>query len=287
MSAKLQFIAEIGSNYFVEGKGKSLPRALTLIEEAAAAGATAVKFQLIDKLYASPAQQARIDEISLPAEWLPELKAEADRCGVEFLVTPFSVEAVDLILPYVKRIKIASWDITFFPLLEKVRDTGLPVILSTGGADLEEVDEALAILRPGDEFPRDVTLMHCHAGYPTKVDEVNLRGIIDLAGATVSDIDEYEMMPVGLSSHCPDPEVNAAAVLYQAEIIEAHFDLIDGKGIEAPHSLNPVEFKRMVVLANKLLAAKGAYDFPGEKDREFARSNYRRNSSDWLRPEVR
>lgn len=283
----IDFVAEIGSNYYVEGKGGSLNRALELIAEAAAAGATTVKFQLWDKLYANQEQQQVMNERKLPVEWLPELKKEADRCGVEFLVTPFSVAALEEILPYVERIKIASWDITFEPLLEAVAETGLPVILSTGASDWEEVENAIEILRPGDEFPDDITLLYCHAGYPVKLEDVNLRGILDLAGQSVLDISELEVMRVGLSSHYPDPMINASAVMYGAEMIEAHFDLADNKGLEAGHSLTPHQFKQMVSMAKAFEAAKGSVLFEGEAGRQFCRDNYRRNPEDWLRPAKR
>lgn len=283
----MKFIAEIGSNYHVKKDGNSLNRALVLIEEAAAAGATAVKFQLFtgETLHSNPQTQKKLNEVALPQEWLPELAAAARDNKVEFLCTPFSPQTVDILDEFVDEWKVASWDITYIPLLNKLAQNGKPVILSTGAATLEEIENALILLRP-DGFPHDVALLHCHPGYPIKLKEFNLRRMVEIVSEFTYDMDGG-MMEYGLSSHYPDPVLNASSVLLGATIIEAHFDLWDKLGNEADHSLTPDQFKTMVEWAEKFRVARGGYTdglTPAEKQ---CRALYRRNEEDWLRPEAR
>lgn len=282
----IDFVAEIGSNHAKkDGDGlPSLDRALTLIDEAAGAGATTVKFQLFtgDELHSDPKMVAELDRVALPESWLPTLANTAKENRVEFLCTPFSPRAVGVLEDYVKRWKIASWDITYIPLLHAIRESGKPIILSTAGATIKEIELAIEILRPGDEFPGDITLLHCHAGYPIKLEQYNMRRMLDLVGAFTVDLGQYHMMEYGISTHCTDPIVNAATVILGAQMIEAHFDLPGGKGIEEGHSLDPIQFKQMVSYAEKFQLALG----PGIKhpSEDRAVGMYRRSEEDWLRP---
>lgn len=284
----MKFIAEIGSNYFVKKDGRTLNRALVLIEEAAAAGATHVKFQLFtgETLHSNPQAQKKLNEVALPQEWLPELAATCRDNKVEFLCTPFSPHAVDILDDFVDEWKVASWDITYIPLLNKLAQNGKPVILSTGAATLDEIENALMLLRPDDDFPHDVSLLHCHAGYPIKLKEFNMRRMLEIVSEFTYDMDGG-MMEYGLSSHYPDPILNASSVLLGATIIEAHFDLWDKLGNEADHSLTPEQFKTMVEWAEKFKLARGAYVDGLTSSEQQCRALYRRNEEDWLRPAVR
>ena len=151
----MKFIAECGSNIATKKEGRSLNRALVLIEEAAAAGATHAKFQLFtgETLHSNKQAQQKLNEVALPQEWIPELAATCRDNKIEFLCTPFSPQAVDVLDEFVNEWKVASWDITYIPLLNKLAQNGKPVILSTGAATIEEIENALMLLRPDDDFP--------------------------------------------------------------------------------------------------------------------------------------
>lgn len=275
----IDFIAEIGSN-FVTGNKPSKERALTLIRSAAQHGATAVKFQLIkaNELYRDQDKVNALRPMELPVKWLPELKSACDFEGVEFLCTPFYEDAVEILMPYVERWKIASWELSevghINPVIKAIADTEMPVIMSTAGATMEEVEFALEVLRPGDEQYDDVVLMHCNPSYPTGTEHADLRHILTLGS-------EFFPVQVGFSCHVPNPVIAASSVLYQAETIEVHYDLEDRLGVESAHSLNPEKFSKMVSMANMLQKAmKGT---ARESDVKFSRKNYRKDPSDWLR----
>jgi len=284
----MKLIAEIGSNYFAKNE-RSLNRALALIEEAAASKATHVKFQLFtgETLHSNPVTQKRLNELALPQNWLPELAACARGNGVEFLCTPFSPTAVDILDDYVNEWKIASWDINYIPLLQKIAQNGKPVILSTAAATIDEIDNALELLRPNG-FPDDVAILHCHPGYPIKLKEFDMRRMLEIVSAFAYDMNESKFIEFGLSSHYPDPVLNASSVLLGATIIEAHFDLMDKLGNEAEHSLTPVQFKEMAQWAEKFRLARGSMAESEFTPSEiWCRENYRRSDEDWLRPAKR
>jgi sialic acid synthase SpsE len=285
----MKFIAEIGSNYVTKKDGRSLNRALALIEEAAAAGATHAKFQLFtgDTLHSNPNVQKSLNAVALPREWLPQLAAECRTNHIEFLCTPFDVDAVDVLDEFVNEWKVASWDITYIPLLNKLAQNGKPVILSTGAATIEEIETAITLLRPGDDFPDDITILHCHPGYPIQLKEFNMRRMLEIVSEFTYDMDGTGFIDYGLSSHFVDPVLNASSVLLGATTIEAHFDLFDKLGNEAEHSLSPSQFREMVTWAERFRLARGGYQDGFTTGEQFCRDNYRRSDEDWLRPVVR
>ena len=149
------FIAEAGSNH--DG---NLDQARRLIDVAAAAGADAVKFQTFraDTLYARGAGKSAylktarsindiIRDLEMPLEWIPILAAHCADRGVHFLSTPFDERAADALDPHVPAFKIASYEMTHYPLVQHVARKGKPVIISTGTADLEEVRDAIGAIR--------------------------------------------------------------------------------------------------------------------------------------------
>ena len=273
----VEMIAEVSSNHM----GK-LDRALMLIEAAAVAGADTVKFQYFhaETLWREndPRYHTTLP-LSMPPAWIPRLQQQCSDQGVSFLCTPFSEEAVLCLQDHgVTRYKVASGDITYFPMLQRIAQTGQPVILSTGFASYLEISRALDILDPRGERNKDITLLHCTGGYPTKPEDMALRRILSLG--------EEFWCPVGLSSHWREWYLDLIGVAYGVVCIEKHFDL-DGAGIEAGHSLFPMEFRSLVE------AVKKAHDAVGDRwinegtmsqDDLYARINYRRDESDWLRP---
>lgn len=271
----MEIIAEIGSNFVVgDNADDNLDRALTLIDVAASQGANTVKFQLFraDKLYSNPKRVAELKPYELPIEWLPKLVSCCNENGVEFLCTPFYVDAVSELDPFVKRWKIASPDIVFEPLLDKVSAFDkLPVLLSTGFSYVQEIQYAIDIIGPR----HDITLLHCTGGYPTPIEEMNLRRLLDLG-------EHFFPHKVGFSSHTPIPYLVASSVLYGAEVIEVHFDLDDRQGVETKHSFSPDQFGELVRMAREFELAKTCgCDMPLSDI--VQRKNARRNTENWLR----
>lgn len=221
-------IAEIGVNH--EG---SLDTAKRLIELAALGGANGAKFQSYkaDTLAAenSPAYWDTTKEFTLsqhelfkkydsfdPSDY-EALSAHAEKCGIDFLSTPFDDAAVDYLTPLVPFFKIASADITNTPLLRRVGRTRKPVILSTGASTIEEVDTALRTLESAGAT--EVVLLHCILNYPTVNRNAHLRMITGLRT-------RYPDRLIGYSDHTiPEPGLTSllTAWLLGAVVLEKHF----------------------------------------------------------------
>lgn len=226
----VRFIAEVSSNH-----QRDLDRALRFVDRAAEIGCDGVKYQLfrIDRLFApeilrqSAKHRAR-RQWELPLEFLAPI---AERCRARRLAfgcTPFYLEAIAELVPFVDFLKIASYELLWDDLLEACARTGLPIVLSTGMATLEEVRHAARVIeRAGG---RELTLLHCVSGYPAPAAEANLRAIDSLA-----DLDrEHERLRIGVgwSDHTVEPGViHRAAHAHATEMIEFHLDL-EGRGDE-------------------------------------------------------
>ncbi|HKK13417.1 MAG TPA: N-acetylneuraminate synthase family protein [Gammaproteobacteria bacterium] len=271
------FIAEVSSNHH-----RDLERCFEFIDAAAGIGCGAVKFQLfrIDELFApeilarSEAHRRRVDW-ELPAAFLPQLAARCRQRGVQFSCTPFYLEAVAELEPFVDFYKIASYELLWNDLLQACAATGKPLVLSTGMATLEEVRGAVEVVRAAGG--RDLTLLHCVSGYPTPPDQCNLAALDTL---------RHECgCPVGWSDHSVQPGVIARAVnRWDAQMIEFHLDL-DGQGEEygAGHCWLPGEMARVIAE----LRAGDAADGTGEKAPvpcELPDRDWRADPVDGLRP---
>jgi N,N'-diacetyllegionaminate synthase len=239
-------IAEAGSNH-----NGSLQHAKNLIDVALEANANAVKFQLFraNKLYPTNAGQSDylksdrsiydiVADMEIPYEWLPELAAYCQQKGIIFLSSVFDEESVDRLDPYVPAYKIASYEMTHLPLVRYIAGKGKPVIISTGTANLEEVDETVeAFFETGN---RDLLLMQCTASYPAPLEYLNLRAITTMKSAFG--------VPVGFSDHSRDPLVGPmAAVAVGADLVEKHFTL--GNRLPGPdhsYAVEPEELSAMV-----------------------------------------
>ncbi len=222
MSARL--VAEVSSNHH-----RDLERCLAFVDEAARSGAHAVKFQQfrIDELFAPEALAAHAAlrarrAWELPEAFNRELAERARAAGIEFASTPFYLDAVGVLEPWVDFFKVASYQVLWHDLLREVARTGKPVVLATGMADLEEVRAAVDVLRAGGCGA--LTLLHCVSLYPTPPAEANLAAIDTLRRACGG--------PVGWSDHTVDIDVVERAVRrFGASLVEFHFDL-DGRGEE-------------------------------------------------------
>ncbi|MEQ1748221.1 MAG: pseudaminic acid synthase [Prosthecobacter sp.] len=177
-------------------------------------------------------------EAYMPWDWQPQLQKLASELGMDFFSTPFDETSVDFLeemnLPVHK---IASFELVDLPLLRKIAATHKPVIMSTGMATLEEIEEALATLREANSGP--VALLKCTSAYPAAPDEMNLRTIPDMAARF--------KVPIGLSDHTMGHVVTTAAVTLGACIVEKHFILSRSlPGPDSSFSMEPQEFREMV-----------------------------------------
>ena len=242
-------IAEVGSNH-----NQQLEMALRYIDEFARAGANAVKFQVFsaDTLVnpvLRPDFHKIIHEYSIPREWLPILSTRAKDQGVDLIATPFDHEAVQVLQAVgVPAFKIASSDLTNWPLLKTVAATSKPIILSTGLAYLGEIETAVRSLRIMGV--REVAVLHCIGAYPTVEKDVNLR-VIPL-------LQQMLKVPVGFSDHTLGLGASVASVALGACIIEKHVTF-DRKQEGPDHSfaLELDEFRLMVKLIRQAEDALG------------------------------
>lgn len=262
---KTFIIAEAGVNH-----NGSLELAKKLIDVASEAGADAVKFQTFkaEKLVSRYAPKAEYqkkkttaDESQLEMVKKLELDAAAhktliDYCknkNIRFLSTPFDLESIDLLSELGLDIfKIPSGEITNLPYLRKIGALKKEIILSTGMADLGEIEDALDVLMEVGTELEDITVLHCNTEYPTPTHDVNLRAMLTIKAA-------FPGIQVGYSDHTLGIEIPIAAVAMGATVIEKHFTL--DKNMEGPDhraSLEPDELKAMVCAIRNIEKALGS-----------------------------
>jgi N-acetylneuraminate synthase len=202
----------------------------------------------------------------------------AARCAlrdIQFSCTPFYLDAVEELKPFVDFYKIASYELLVTPLLEACARTGKPIVLSTGMATMDEIKAAAATLQSAGA--KDVTLLHCVSAYPTPAGEANLAAIAAIRDATG--------MPVGWSDHTRRPAVIERAVHHwNAAAVEFHLDL-DGKGAEyaAGHCWLPDEIAPVIARIRESLVADGD-GFKGPQPSELDDREWRADPSDGMRP---
>jgi pseudaminic acid synthase len=258
-------IAELSGNH----RGR-IERAHALIDAAKQAGADAVKLQTytadtitIDHdgpgfvieggLWHGRRLHDLYREAHTPWEWHAELFAHAQRIGVTAFSSPFDPTAIDLLERLgAPAYKIASFEIVDTPLIRRAARTGKPLIISTGMASSEEIDEAVAAAREGGDG--GVAILHCVSGYPTPPGEANLARIARLQA-------EHDC-PIGLSDHTLGTEVAIAAVALGAVLIEKHVTLAraDG-GPDAAFSLEPAELAALVQGVRTAWSALGRAEY--------------------------
>lgn len=245
--SKVFVIAEAGVNH----NGK-LENALELVDAAKQAGADAVKFQLFDskKLWGD----GRIKHLELRYDDMEELHKHCEEVGIEFMCTPFGVAELTFLQHLLKRVKIASGCITRKPLLEAARDTGLPIIISTGMSDLQDIVSALILV--GHETPalyqNPITLLHCTSSYPCRLEDVNLLAMTSTLQW------HFARCAIGYSDHTSGITVPIAAVARGAVMIEKHFTLDrNQEGPDHKASITPREFKAMRIAIGEVETALG------------------------------
>ena len=271
------FISEISSNH-----GNDLERCEEFIKVSKEIGCDAVKFQLfeIEKLF-SPEAIKFMPELLLRKKWelnkelIPKLARICHEQQIDFGCTPFALEFVDLLKPWVNFFKIASYELLWDDLLKKCAETGKPVIVSTGMATLEEVIHAVDVLKRYNA--KSITVLHCTSSYPTPLHQANLNNILTLRTELGVDI--------GYSDHTVSTSVLAGACLhYDSKVIEFHLDL-DGKGAEYDkgHCWLPHQIQSVISIIKDFPKAKGQFE-KKPSDLELDERNWRADPSDGLRP---
>jgi pseudaminic acid synthase len=245
-------VAEMSGNH-----GGSLERAIEIVRSAKRAGAHAIKLQTYTAdtiTYKCDGDAFRIpdaspwskfvslwdlyDKAHTPWAWHEEIFAEARRLGLEVFSSPFDSSAVELLEKLDSpAYKIASPEITDIPLLECVAQTGKPIIISTGVANLSDIELALATLR--DSGAKDIILLKCTSAYPAPPEEANLR--------TIADMTLRFGVLSGLSDHTMGSACAVAAAALGACLIEKHFALDDDEEtVDSFFSMKEAEFSKMV-----------------------------------------
>lgn len=247
--AKVLIIAEAGVNH-----NGDINLARQLVDKAKEAGADIIKFQTFklesivskfaemadyqkDNIGIVESQKEMLKKITLPYEAFLELYKYCNKKEIQFLSTPFDIGSIHFLNDMVPFWKIPSGEVTNYPYLVEIAKTGKPVIMSTGMCELQEIDEAIKVLKTNGTS--DITLLHCNTQYPTPYKDVNLRAMETLRN-------RYKVK-VGYSDHTKGIEVPIAAVALGAEVIEKHFTL-DKKlpGPDHKASLEPNELAAMV-----------------------------------------
>ncbi len=258
---KVLIIAEAGVNH-----NGSIDMAKQLVDAAKKAGADIVKFQTakLDSLVSKSAQMADYQKRNIGVEEsqkemlskllldFDEFEELADYCkevGITFLSTPFDIESIHFLNDIQDIWKIPSGEITNYPYLVEIAKTKKAVILSTGMAEMDEIQAAINVLR--ENGTEDIKILHCTTEYPAPIEDVNLN--------VMKTMRETFGYPVGYSDHTQGIEVDLAAVALGATVIEKHFTL--DKNLPGPDhkaSLEPDELKEMVDGIRKIELALGS-----------------------------
>ena len=255
---KVFIIAEAGINH-----NGSLELAKLMVDKSVEAGVDCIKFQTfksenlvnkdakkaeyqINNTGSDDSQYSMLKKLELSYSDFSELKSYCDEKGIMFLSTPFDLESIDFLANLgMKIFKVPSGEITNLPYLRKINSYKREVILSTGMANLEEIHDALNILKDCK-----VTLLHCTTEYPCPYDSVNMNAMLTIR-------DKFNL-PVGYSDHTRGIEIPVMAVAMGAKVIEKHFTLdktMDGPDHKA--SLEPDELKKMVSFVRNVEKAFG------------------------------
>lgn len=265
-------IAEMSANH-----AGSIERAKEIIVKAKEAGADCVKiqtytpdtltidcdneyFQIKKGTWQGENLYQLYGKAYTPWEWQQELKEEADRVGIDFLSTPFDSTSVDFLEKIgLEFYKIASFEMVDLPLIRYIAKQGKPIIMSTGMATIEEIQEAVdAVYETGNQ---QLILLKCSSAYPAVPEDMHL--------STIRDMKERFQVSVGLSDHSMGHLSAMTAVALGASVIEKHFCIsreIDNP--DASFSMTPEEFQKMVCQVREVETALGIPTYGASKQEE-------------------
>jgi len=283
MRDKPYIIAELSGNH-----NGDIERAFKLIEAAKEAGADAVKlqtytadtmtlncdgpdFMINDGLWKGYKLYDLYKVAHTPWDWHPALFEKGKELGITVFSTPFDETAVDFLESLNAQLyKIASFELNHHPLISYVAKTKKPMIMSTGMASIEEINDAVAIAISSG--CRDLTLLHCISAYPAPIHECNLATMLDLKK-------RFPACKIGLSDHTLGTTVAIAAVALGAAVIEKHITLSrDEGGVDSAFSLEPKELEQLCTATKEAALAIGQINYERSesenKNRIFRRSIY-------------
>jgi len=273
-------IAEMSANH-----NGDINNAYKIINMAKACGADAVKlqtytpdtltidsnlpdFQLTKGLWAGQSLYNLYKSAYMPWEWHKLLFDYAKKIGITIFSSPFDNTAVDLLEDLnTPAYKIASFEAVDLPLIKYVTQTGKPVIISTGMADAEEIQEAIEAAREGE--CKELAILHCVSGYPAPAEDYNLRTLVDMQ--------QKFGLVTGLSDHTIDNTTAITSVAFGASIIEKHVTLDrNGGGPDDSFSLESEELRQLCVGVKNAWEALGKVDY-GRKSSEQGNVKFRRS----------
>ena len=267
IKAGVYVIAEMSANHNGE-----LKRALDIVHAAKESGADCVKiqtytadsmtikckndyFKISGGLWDGYYLYDLYKEASTPYEWQDAIKNECERIGIDFLSTPFDKHSADFLEDMgVGAYKIASFELVDIPLIKHIAKKGKPMIVSCGMGSLEEISDAVDAM-VDESLPREnIVLLKCTSEYPAEVSDMNL--------STIADMKNRFGVNVGLSDHSLSIVPPISAVALGARVIEKHFCLsrADG-GVDSAFSLEPGEFKEMVLAVRSGYEANGKINY--------------------------
>jgi len=262
---KPYIIAEVNSSH-----NGNIDTAKQMVLSAKQVGCDCVKFQswTADSLYsktyydANPIAKRIVQKFSFSNDQLSEIVNYCHDIGVSFSSTPYSQSEVDFLVNRcdVPFIKVASMEINNMPFLEYIAKKGLPVILSTGMADLNEIKQAVSIFEKVGNS--SLVLLHCISIYPAPASTIQLNNILLLR-------EEFPSYPIGFSDHTDGTEIAAAATALGACVIEKHLTLDKSKpGMDNNMAIEPPEMENLVKNCTNV------YEAMGTKERVVSEAEY-------------
>ena len=278
-NGKVYVIAEMSANH-----GGKLENALEIVRQAASAGADCLKiqtytadsltidcdneyFKIKGGLWDGYKLYDLYKDAFTPYEWQARIKEECEKCGVDFLSTPFDNHAVDFLGSIgCEAYKIASFELVDIPLIEYVASKGKPMIISCGMGSIEDIQDAVdACHRVGNDR---IVLLKCCSEYPTIWEDMHVGNIPDMK--------KRFHVPIGLSDHSAGSIADVVAVSMGACVIEKHIKLDGVNSADSEFSMSVNEFAKMVedVKAAKLISKSNDYSL---SDKESSSTVFRRS----------